>query len=74
MVEEEKIHREQVLEAKYRDMSNLETKFTQLIENEIGVRFLNIEKSIKNIYRPEKIVILDLLELSMNVSIPFEET
>ena len=73
MVEEEKIHREQVLEAKYRDMSNLEAKFTQLIQNEIGVSFSNIEKSIKNLYRREKIAILGLLELSMNVSIPFEE-
>jgi len=37
MLEEEKDHREQVLQAKYRDMANLETKFTQLIEGEINV-------------------------------------
>jgi DNA repair exonuclease SbcCD ATPase subunit len=38
MLEEEKDHREQVLQAKYRDMANLETKFTQLIEGEINTR------------------------------------
>jgi len=43
MLEEEKTHREQVLEAKYRDMANLETKFTQLIEGEINV-IENFEK------------------------------
>jgi len=37
MLEEEKDHREQVLQAKYRDMANLETKFSQLIEGEINV-------------------------------------
>ncbi len=37
MLDEEKNHREQVLEAKYRDMANLESKFTQLIEGEINV-------------------------------------
>jgi len=38
MLEEEKDHREQVLQAKYRDMANLETKFSQLIEGEINAR------------------------------------
>lgn len=58
MLEEETAHREQVLEAKYRDMSNLEIKFTQLIENEIGVSRIII--SCLTIQRLEEKVILDL--------------
>jgi hypothetical protein len=58
MLEEETGHREQVLEAKYRDMSNLEIKFTQLIENEIGVSRIII--SFLTIQRLEEKVILDL--------------
>lgn len=34
MLDEERSHREQVLEVKYRDMAGLEAKFTQLLENE----------------------------------------
>lgn len=71
MLEEEKAHREQVLEAKYRDMANLETKFTQLIETEVNVRNFK-RKRVLRIFRQEKKAILDLLELLMNVSMLLE--
>jgi hypothetical protein len=43
MLDEERAHREQVLEVKYRDMAGLEAKFTQLLENEALVRVIEIE-------------------------------
>jgi hypothetical protein len=38
MLEDEKVNRESIIEAKYRDISNLETKFTEMIETEIAVQ------------------------------------
>lgn len=40
MLEDEKSNREQVIESKYRDIANLETKFSQMIETEISVKVL----------------------------------
>ena len=72
MLEEEKDHREQVLQAKYRDMANLETKFSQLIEGEINVWNLAECFALPILSRPEKKVILDLLDLLMKDSTVLE--
>ena len=72
MLEEEKDHREQVLQAKYRDMANLETKFTQLIEGEINVWNLAKSFALTIFSRQEKKAIPDLLDLLTKDSIVLE--
>lgn len=37
MLDDEKINRETMIEARYKDIANLETKFTSIIEGEIAV-------------------------------------
>lgn len=47
MLEDEKVNRESIIEAKYRDISNLETKFTEMIETEIAVQKVPIPSNFQ---------------------------
>ena len=57
MLDDEKINRETMIEARYKDISNLETKFTSIIENEISVSYRDISvRVLKGIRGYENII------------------